>query len=138
MDCIVHGVTKSQIQLSDFHFDENLNVFTWTFSNGKRCAGIGFFSSVDREIGVFRHVAPPTRLRFELPHETGLILRTANRWENNETVTDFIFLGSKITADGDCSHKIKRCLPLGVPGVAGPSAVISLAQSYLLVSWRLY
>ena len=29
-----------------------------------------------------------------------------------ETVTDFIFLGSKITADGDCSHKIKRCLLL--------------------------
>ena len=27
-----------------------------------------------------------------------------------ETVTDFIFLGSKITADGDCSHEIKRCL----------------------------
>ena len=30
-----------------------------------------------------------------------------------ETVTDFIFLGSKITADGDCSHKIKRCFLLG-------------------------
>ena len=30
-----------------------------------------------------------------------------------ETVTDFIFLGSKITADGDCRHDIKRCLPLG-------------------------
>ena len=30
-----------------------------------------------------------------------------------ETVADFIFLGSKITADGDCSHKIKRCLLLG-------------------------
>ena len=30
-----------------------------------------------------------------------------------ETVRDFIFLGSKITADGDCSHEIKRCLPLG-------------------------
>ena len=30
-----------------------------------------------------------------------------------ETVTDFIFLGSNITADGDCSHKIKRCLFLG-------------------------
>ena len=28
-----------------------------------------------------------------------------------ETVIDFIFLGSKITADGDCSHEIKRCLP---------------------------
>ena len=32
--------------------------------------------------------------------------------ETTETVTDFIFLGSKITADGDCSHKIKRCLLL--------------------------
>ena len=37
----------------------------------------------------------------------------ANRWETMETVTDFIFLGSKITADGDCSHEIKRCLLLG-------------------------
>ena len=33
--------------------------------------------------------------------------------ETVETVTDFIFLGSKITADGDCSHEIKRCLFLG-------------------------
>ena len=30
-----------------------------------------------------------------------------------ETMTDFIFFGSKITADGDCSHEIKRCLLLG-------------------------
>ena len=33
--------------------------------------------------------------------------------ETVETVTDFIFLGSKITADDDCSHEIKRCLLLG-------------------------
>ena len=33
--------------------------------------------------------------------------------ETMETVTDFIFLGSKITADGDCSHEIKRCLLIG-------------------------
>ena len=33
--------------------------------------------------------------------------------ETMETVTDFIFLGSKITRDGDCSHEIKRCLLLG-------------------------
>ena len=37
----------------------------------------------------------------------------ANRWETMETVTDFIFLGSKITADGDCSHEIKRRLLFG-------------------------
>ena len=34
-------------------------------------------------------------------------------WETVETVTDFIFLGSKITADDDCSHEIKRCLKAG-------------------------
>ena len=33
--------------------------------------------------------------------------------ETVETVSDFIFLGSKITADGDCSHEIKRCILLG-------------------------
>ena len=36
-----------------------------------------------------------------------------NRWETMETVRDFISLGSKITADGDCSHKIKRRLLFG-------------------------
>ena len=37
----------------------------------------------------------------------------ANSRESMETVTDFIFLGSKITADGERSHEIKRCLLLG-------------------------
>ena len=36
-----------------------------------------------------------------------------NRWENMETVSGFIFWGSKVTADGDCSQEIKRCLLLG-------------------------
>ena len=38
--------------------------------------------------------------------------------ETMETVSDFIFLGSKITADGDCSHEIKRCLLLGRKAMA--------------------
>ena len=37
----------------------------------------------------------------------------ANRWEDVEIVTDFLFLGSRITADGDCSHEIRRQLFLG-------------------------
>ena len=41
--------------------------------------------------------------------------------ETVETVAEFIFLGSKITADGDCSHEIKRCLLLRRPaGKTGP------------------
>ena len=37
----------------------------------------------------------------------------ADRWESVKTMTGFIYLGSKITADGDCSHEIKTCLVLG-------------------------
>ena len=44
---------------------------------------------------------------------SGLITSWEIDGETVETVSDFIFGGSKITADGDCSHKIKRCLLLG-------------------------
>ena len=44
---------------------------------------------------------------------SGLITSWQIDGETVGTVTDFIFLGSKITADGDCNHEIKRCLPLG-------------------------
>ena len=40
--------------------------------------------------------------------------------ETMEIVTDFIFLGSKITADGDCSHEIKRCFLLGRKAIPQP------------------
>ena len=45
--------------------------------------------------------------------ESGPITSWEIDWETVETVSDFIFLGSKITADGDCSHEIKRRLLLG-------------------------
>ena len=41
-------------------------------------------------------------------------------WETMETVTDFILGGSKITADGNCSHEIKRCLLLGRKAMTNP------------------
>ena len=43
--------------------------------------------------------------------------------ETMETVRDFIFLGSKITADGDCSHEIKRCLLLGRKAVTNLDSI---------------
>ena len=48
----------------------------------------------------------------------------ANRWGTVETVTDFIFLGSKITADGDCSHEIKRHLLLGRKVMANLDSIL--------------
>ena len=55
-----------------------------------------------------------------------------------KTVTDFIFLGSKITADGDCSHEIKRCLLLGRKAMTNLDSVlksrdITLPTKVLLV-----
>ena len=44
--------------------------------------------------------------------------------ETMETVTDFIFLGSKITADGDCSHEIKRRLLLGRKGMTNLDSLL--------------
>ena len=44
--------------------------------------------------------------------------------ETMETVTDFIFLDSKITADGDCSHEIKRCLLLGRKAMTNPDSIL--------------
>ena len=48
----------------------------------------------------------------------------AKRWGNKESVTDFIFLSSKITADGDCSHEIKRCLLLGRKAVTNLDGIL--------------
>ena len=53
-------------------------------------------------------------LKFSIQKTKILASGPITSWQiDGETVTDFIFLGSKITADGDCSHEIKRCLLLG-------------------------
>ena len=44
--------------------------------------------------------------------------------ETMETMTDFIFLGSQITSDSDCSHKIKRCLLLGRKAVTNLDSIL--------------
>ena len=51
--------------------------------------------------------------------------------ETMETVTDFIFLGSKITADGDCSHEIKRCLLLGRKAVINLDSILKSIETLL-------
>ena len=54
--------------------------------------------------------------------------------ETVETVKDFIFLGSKITADSECNHEIKRCLLLGTKVVNNLSSVQSLSHVQLFVT----
>ena len=54
-----------------------------------------------------------------------------------ETVTDFIFLGSKITADDDCSHEIKRCLLLGRKAMTNLDRILKSRDFSLLIKVHL-
>ena len=57
--------------------------------------------------------------------------------ETMETVADFIFLGSKITADGDCSHEIKRRLLLGRKAMINPDSILKSRDITLLTKVHL-
>ena len=57
--------------------------------------------------------------------------------ETVETVTDFIFLGSKITADGNCSHEIKRCLFLGRKAMTNLDSILKSRDITLLTKVHL-
>ena len=57
--------------------------------------------------------------------------------ETMETVTDFVFLGSKITADGDCSHEIKTCLLLGRKAMTNLDSILKSRHITLLTKVHL-
>ena len=57
--------------------------------------------------------------------------------ETMQTVIDFVFLGSKITADGDCSHEIKRCLPLGRDSATNLDSIFKSRDITLLTNVHL-
>ena len=57
--------------------------------------------------------------------------------EPMETVTEFIFLGSKVTADGDCSHEIKRCLLLGRKAMTNLDSILKNRDITLLTTVHL-
>ena len=61
----------------------------------------------------------------------------ANRWGNNGNSERPFFLGSKITADGDCSHEIKRRLPLGRKAMTNLDSILKSRDITLLTKVRL-
>ena len=58
--------------------------------------------------------------------ESGHITSWLIEGEKMKTVTDFIFLGSKITVDGDCGHEIKRCLLLGWKAMTNLDSILKI------------
>ena len=87
-------------------------------------------------------IQPPTPRTFAL---VGGVLTTSITWEPCIDswyppilpVTDFIFLGSKITADGDCSHEIKRCLFLGRKAMTNLDSILKSRDITLLTKAHL-
>ena len=69
--------------------------------------------------------------------ESDLITSWQIDGETVETVADFIVLGSKITADGDCSHEIKRCLLLGRKVMTNLDSILKSRANTLLTKVRL-
>ena len=63
---------------------------------------------------------------------SGLITSWQIEGEKGEVVTDFMFLGSKITADGDCSHEIKRHLPFGRKAMTNLDSILKSRDITLL------
>ena len=61
----------------------------------------------------------------------------ANGWGKVETVTDFIFLGSKITVDGDCSHEIKRYLLHGRKAMINLDSILKSRDLTLPTKFRI-
>ena len=61
----------------------------------------------------------------------------ANRWEKKETVSEFIFLGSKITEDGDFSYEIKRCLLLARKAMTNLDSILKSRDITLLTNVHL-
>ena len=59
---------------------------------------------------------------------SGFITSWQTEGETMETVRDFILGGSKITADGDCSHKIKRCLFLGIKAMTNIDSILQIRE----------
>ena len=116
MDCIVHGVTKSRTRLSNFHFhsiSEGSLSFPFLYNN--------YMAESEEELKSLlmkvKEEGEKVGLKLNIQKTKIMASSPITSWqidgETVETVADFIFLGSKITADGDCSHEIKRCLLLG-------------------------
>ena len=68
---------------------------------------------------------------------SGPITSWQTEWETMETVTDFILLGSKLTADGDYSHEIKGCLLLGRKAMTNLDSILKNRDITLLTKAHL-
>ena len=93
----------------------------------------GLHNNIDRQL---LHESEKNGLKFNIQKTKIMESSPITSWqidgETMETVTDFTFFGSKITADGDCSHEIKRHLLLGKKGTTNLGSILKSRDIPLL------
>ena len=122
----VHGVLKARI-LSDLPFPSPVDHV------------LSELSTITHPSWVALHgmVHSFTELDKAVVHTSSPIISWQIDGKTMEKVTDFIFLGSKITADGDCSHEIKRCLLLGRKAMTNLDSILKSKDITLLTKLHL-
>ena len=113
----VHGVTKSRTRLGNWTYAENTTLMAESEEELK-----SLLMKVKEE-------SEKAGLKLNIQKTKIMASSPITLWqidgETMKIVTDFIFLGSKSTADGDCSHEIKRCLFLGRKAVTNLDSVLN-------------
>ena len=88
-----------------------------------------------------KEVSEKVGLKLNIQKKKSMASSLITSWQRHADtmgiVTDFIFLGSKITADGDCSHEIKRCLLLGRKATTNLDSMLNSRDIALLTKVRL-
>ena len=119
----VHGVTKNQTWLSDW---TELN---WMAESKEELKSLLMRVKEESEKTVLKFNIQKTKFLASVPITSWQIVG-----EKVEAVSDFIFLGSKITVDCDCSHEIKRCLLLGRNAMTNLDSILKSRDITLLTS----
>ena len=132
MDCIIHGVTKSRTRLSDFHFH-----FRESCGRKQRETKQPLDESESEKDGLKLNIQKTKTMASGHTTSWQIDGNFQTIFQTIETVTDFIFLGSKITVDGDCSHEIQRCLLLGRKALANLDSILKTRDSTLLTKAHL-
>ena len=107
MDWMKHKLESSSLGEISVISDKQMTPPLWQKAK-KKLKSLLMKVKEDREKAVLKLNIQKTKIMASCP-----IMSWQIDGETMETVTDFIFFNSKITADGDCSHEIKRCLLLG-------------------------
>ena len=89
---------------------------------------VSFLYTKNKLLILFMGLCVNASLKFKIQKAKIMASSPITSWhidgERLEKVTDFTFLGSKITADSDCSHKMKRCLLLGRKAITNPDSIL--------------